>query len=683
MSNAINLTIAQGGPVLGKKGDLALSVGQDGTFLELFKLIEMNGLDSLQGFISTQKSTESVPINADGIANNLKALGLASDQVIEMLQNESGSSTKHISTFDILNNRLIDTKIIEENDKIENLSIKNSSEIEAFSSLIRDLIEASIKSQPSITGVNNNYQIQIENLVNELDKSGGDPQLVSSVMRYFSVNEEISNELIKISFDFHKLNLVEIQKNSPVNLTKVIISEPDENKNETISTVMSINFQDEKITLRSFSLDETKSSINLVKGMLDILPNSREERFEVLLPVKKPDLFVVEISGSSIPTEMLELEAHFSEDNRFSILKNTLKNDALAKVSRADHSLGVVIIDQSKSDYNFEQKNYQIVFNEIKNDISDASLFNKLVTDENANKLSSLILINKMLGKSAEAKLNISKKLSVYEKNNKVMEAILPVLDKMQLFSNSSGSKKSLFVSTADVLSLRGTDKTFMSYPIKNNLLSVYSANETEMTSFLENLAPKNKDSVFAGELSASSDEPAKLGQVSQLDTLNNKLRSSGIEILNPKDFANINSRLNILEAQFNSRLAAIALDQALEANEPIELNLEPQSFGKIKVTAMFEKSGLDVRLLSDNNAALSILRSSEAILSQILEQNGVKLANYSAEMSFGGNSNDGSSNQNASQHNKGPLSEELITNDQKRNDENDVDDTHLLDMLA
>ena len=666
MSNAINLTIAQGGPVLGKKGDLALSVGQDGTFLELFKLIEMNGLDSLQGFISTQKSTESVPINADGIANNLKALGLASDQVIEMLQNESGSSTKHISTFDILNNRLIDTKIIEENDKIENLSIKNSSEIEAFSSLIRDLIEASIKSQPSITGVNNNYQIQIENLVNELDKSGGDPQL------------EFSNELIKISFDFHKLNLVEIQKNSPVNLTKVIISEPDENKNETISTVMSINFQDEKITLRSFSLDETKSSINLVKGMLDILPNSREERFEVLLPVKKPDLFVVEISGSSIPTEMLELEAHFSEDNRFSILKNTLKNDALAKVSRADHSLGVVIIDQSKSDYNFEQKNYQ-----IKNDISDASLFNKLVTDENANKLSSLILINKMLGKSAEAKLNISKKLSVYEKNNKVMEAILPVLDKMQLFSNSSGSKKSLFVSTADVLSLRGTDKTFMSYPIKNNLLSVYSANETEMTSFLENLAPKNKDSVFAGELSASSDEPAKLGQVSQLDTLNNKLRSSGIEILNPKDFANINSRLNILEAQFNSRLAAIALDQALEANEPIELNLEPQSFGKIKVTAMFEKSGLDVRLLSDNNAALSILRSSEAILSQILEQNGVKLANYSAEMSFGGNSNDGSSNQNASQHNKGPLSEELITNDQKRNDENDVDDTHLLDMLA
>jgi flagellar hook-length control protein FliK len=263
------------------------------------------------------------------------------------------------------------------------------------------------------------------------------------------------------------------------------------------------------------------------------------------------------------------------------------------------------------------------------------------------------------------------------------MEAILPVLNKMQLFSNPSGSKKSLFVSTADVLSLRGTDKTFMSYPIKNNLLSVYSANETEMTSFLENLAPKNKDSVFVGELSASSDEPAKLGQVSQLDTLNNKLRSSGIEILNPKDFANINSRLNILEAQFNSRLAAIALDQALEANEPIELNLEPQSFGKIKVTAMFEKSGLDVRLLSDNNAALSILRSSEAILSQILEQNGVKLANYSAEMSFGGNSNDGSSNQNASQHNKGPLSEELITNDQKRNDENDVDDTHLLDMLA
>lgn len=683
MSNAINLTINQGGPVLGKKGDLALSVGQDGTFLELFKLIEMNGLESLQGLVSTQKSAESVSINADEIANNLKVLGLASDQVIEMLQNESGLSTKHISTFNLLNNRLIDTKIIEENAKIENSSIKNSNEIEAFASLIRGLIEASIKSQPSISGVNNNYQIQIENLFNELDKSGMDQQLVSSVMRYFSVNEETSNEPIKISFDFHKLNLGEIQKNSPVNLTKVMIGEPNENENETSSIVMHLNFQDEKIAFRSFSLDETKSNINLVKGMVDISSNSREERLEVLLPVKKPDIFVVEISGSSIPTEMLEIEAKFSEENRFSVLQNTLKNDAIAKVSLADRAHAVVIIDQAKSDFNFEQNNYQIVFNEIKNDISDASLFNKLVTDENANKLSSLILINKMLGKSAKAELKISNKIAIDEKNNKVMEAISPVFDKMRLFHNASGSKKSLFVSTADVLSLRGTDKTFMSYPIKNNLLSIYSANETAMTSFLENIAPKNKVSVLAGELSGSLDEPANLGQVSQPETLNNKFRSSGIEILNPKDSANVSSRLNILEAQFNSRLAAIALDQALEAREPIELNLEPQSFGKIKVTAMFEKSGLDVRLLSDNNAALSILRSSEAILSQILEQNGVKLANYSAEMSFGGNSSNGSSNQNASQHNEGSVSKELITNEQKRNDENDVDDTHLLNMLA
>ena len=683
MSNAINLTINQGGLVLGKKGELALSVGQDSTFLELFKLIEINGLDGLQGFISTQKPAEPVSIYDDEIANNLKALGLASDQVIEMLQNESGSSTKHISTFNILNNRLIDTKIIEENAKIENSSIKNSKEIKAFASLIRDLIEASIKSQPSITGVNNNYQIHIENLFNELDKTEVDPQLVSSVMRYFSVNDETSNEPIKISFDFHKLNLGEIQKNSSVNLTKVMISEPGENKNETISTVMNINFQDEKIAFRLYSLDETKSSINLAKAMVDISSNSREERLEVLLPVKKPDLFVVEISGSSIPTEMLEIEAKFSEDNRFSVLQNTLKNDAFANVSLADRSHAILVIDQSKIDYNLEQKNYQIVFNEIKNDISDASLFDNLLTDENANKLSSLILINKMLGKSAEAKLNISEKLAVFEKNNKLMDAISPVLDKMRLFRNTSGSKKSLFVSTADVLSFRAIDKPFMTYPIKNNLLSVYSANETAMTSFLENIAPKNKESVMEGELSRSPDEPAQLGQISQTDTLNNKLRSSGIEMLNPKDSANINSRLNILEAQFNSRLAAIALDQALEASEPIELNLEPQSFGKIKVTAMFEKSGLDVRLLSDNNAALSLLRSSEAILSQILEQNGVKLANYSAEMSFGGNLSDGSSNQNASQHNEGSVSKELITDDQKRNDKNHVDDTHLLNMLA
>jgi len=683
MSNAINLTINQGGLVLGKKGELALSVGQDSTFLELFKLIEINGLDGLQGFISTQKPAEPVSIYDDEIANNLKALGLASDQVIEMLQNESDSSAKHISTFNILNNRLIDTKIIEENAKIENSSIKNSKEIKAFASLIRDLIEASIKSQPSITGVNNNYQIHIENLFNELDKTEVDPQLVSSVMRYFSVNDETSNEPIKISFDFHKLNLGEIQKNSSVNLTKVMISEPGENKNETISTVMNINFQDEKIAFRLYSLDETKSSINLAKAMVDISSNSREERLEVLLPVKKPDLFVVEISGSSIPTEMLEIEAKFSEDNRFSVLQNTLKNDAFANVSLADRSHAILVIDQSKIDYNLEQKNYQIVFNEIKNDISDASLFDNLLTDENANKLSSLILINKMLGKSAEAKLNISEKLAVFEKNNKLMDAISPVLDKMRLFRNTSGSKKSLFVSTADVLSFRAIDKPFMTYPIKNNLLSVYSANETAMTSFLENIAPKNKESVMEGELSRSPDEPAQLGQISQTDTLNNKLRSSGIEMLNPKDSANINSRLNILEAQFNSRLAAIALDQALEASEPIELNLEPQSFGKIKVTAMFEKSGLDVRLLSDNNAALSLLRSSEAILSQILEQNGVKLANYSAEMSFGGNLSDGSSNQNASQHNEGSVSKELITDDQKRNDKNHVDDTHLLNMLA
>ena len=107
------------------------------------------------------------------------------------------------------------------------------------------------------------------------------------------------------------------------------------------------------------------------------------------------------------------------------------------------------------------------------------------------------------------------------------------------------------------------------------------------------------------------------------------------------------NSTLNFLslyDAKIGSRLGMMLTEQVLNGKENFEIQLEPESFGKVRVNVLLENSSIDIKMVAENSAALSVLRSSEGILQNIAEQNGLKLSEYSVDMQ---NNNQAGDNKN------------------------------------
>ena len=99
---------------------------------------------------------------------------------------------------------------------------------------------------------------------------------------------------------------------------------------------------------------------------------------------------------------------------------------------------------------------------------------------------------------------------------------------------------------------------------------------------------------------------------------------------------SHLSRNLSILDAQFASRLAAVAVEQAMTMSESIELNLEPKSFGKLQINASLDNSGLEIKLTAENSATIAILRGTEGLLSSITEQHGLRLSHYNVDYSHG-----------------------------------------------
>jgi sporulation protein YlmC with PRC-barrel domain len=90
---------------------------------------------------------------------------------------------------------------------------------------------------------------------------------------------------------------------------------------------------------------------------------------------------------------------------------------------------------------------------------------------------------------------------------------------------------------------------------------------------------------------------------------------------------------LNLYDVQFSSRLGMLLADQISKGSENFELQLEPESFGKVRVSVSLESSNVEVKMVAENSTAVMVLKGSESILQNIAEQNGLKLSEYSVDM--------------------------------------------------
>jgi len=110
---------------------------------------------------------------------------------------------------------------------------------------------------------------------------------------------------------------------------------------------------------------------------------------------------------------------------------------------------------------------------------------------------------------------------------------------------------------------------------------------------------------------------------------------------------SSVNNNVSLYDAQYASRISMLVVDKVLNGQENFEINLEPESFGKIKVNILMDKQSLDIRMFAETQAAASILRANEESLLQLTGQNGMKLASFSVGMQSGADQQRQNSSQN------------------------------------
>ena len=288
--------------------------------------------------------------------------------------------------------------------------------------------------------------------------------------------------------------------------------------------------------------------------------------------------------------------------------------------------------------------------------------------------------IQNVINGLSKLKAQISNKTPSIEFGSKIDNAINALKKKVAAASTSKSTKASMFITTADILSLRALPSK-INLPIALNS-QLQGLGERGIEFGAEQALKNTQDPSRAQSTLNSSVSRDMLGA----ETFSANLNSNGMKnpVLVPMQstpgFAN---QLSLLDAQFTSRLAAIAVEQAVNNGESLELFLEPKSFGKLQVNASLETNGLDVKLVAENSATLAILRGSEALLGNITEQHGLKLSNYSVDMSNGqnhGNGNEqGQKNHEANDHinrNNGDDTSNMI---EKSTDT----DNNLLNLIA
>tara|TARA_B100000989_G_scaffold297512_1_gene283480 strand:+ start:2415 stop:4517 length:2103 start_codon:yes stop_codon:yes gene_type:complete len=255
----------------------------------------------------------------------------------------------------------------------------------------------------------------------------------------------------------------------------------------------------------------------------------------------------------------------------------------------------------------------------------------------------------------------------------------LPISDILTAVKRKT--KTRLMVSTADVVSYRGSVNSKEKPSFDFQWLSLIGNEEAN----LDEIMIETKQNIRTNRVGIETNEP-KLVSGNLLERPGVQAVTNPAEGLARQNSPNIGQNssvnsLNLYEAQFSSRLGMLLADQIAKGTETFELQLEPESFGKVRVNVSLESSNVEVKMVADNSAAVMALRGSENILQLIAEQNGLKLSEYSVDMQ---NSQNGDNNnrKDGSSRNEDDVAEAL----KEADDENTTtisENEYKLNLLA
>jgi len=692
----------------GKGNNLTIENSDD-----IFEGIDLNKLQSLIHVASnfkdieklTPKQDTDLTLNAvlDGSGENMLAsdVTLTSSRLIDYI-----SALKNIQTDKIKSPKLklIDGIANELENYISlnaNKSSKGIMEVEVGVNNASQLNESGQSSIAALTFLQNRQHNENKEEISMGEAKGRLGEAIKIISFDKLKNSGLTLDLGKLGKDENSLGEIE-------NVTKIYLNSEELNGSGTskTGTVVEVNvkFNPEKIDIKLSKLDEEKSLLK--KSSIEIPQNLVVSNFD-----KEILALDIEIEKQSLSAIFLNIDTgSLMSDVKAKDLKqvflrltdgqsNAEKTSSLnidSWISHASVSNGDFASIQSSSTSSFDKKSIALdpklfsnshlnhttpevtVLSNGKPYIENNSsyLFQENLLSMEEKDLPSVKFLNNVKDKITIANDFLVRELAVKGNIEKFLEKTAGSLSIQKVVSNyfekefglkSVFSKKNeLFMSTSDVLSFRMN---------KNLTTNKGELNKIEFSelSFLEfdsQLITKGLDV----SRKATNDAELKLmsEQVSKITPTQSDPGPNRVEPVNAKpqsvpQSSTIN-KFAVLEAQFASRMASAVLEQAINSKESFDLILEPEAFGKVRVNVSLESLQLEVKLSAENTATLAILRASEAVLQSITELNGLKLAEYSVELSNNAQNNSGSKEQ---KENSGQ-------NDRKTNDQLEKNDDKL-----
>ena len=428
---------------------------------------------------------------------------------------------------------------------------------------------------------------------------------------------------------------------------------------------------------------------------------------------------VIADQDKNVLVKSRELSSQFSEPIYAQATISETDNELVLKIQRQNGPPGVVIVESNElidstdfdnkfkvsvvlKDYGPKAINTEmralykpstIIFDYAQTDISkyEISEISSEISFDQDDILMVKEKLRNLLGASSKAqstqasgkiiKEAISNSIEVAEKQEVVSVAIRKVLGNLQGEHRKKPMQASLMVSSVDVVSLRAdalkpvyiNQEVFKFFNESRENITSWSSLE-ENDKILKPATPTVENTEH--DTSRFIDKQLKPGNnASQPEVI---AQSTNTSLLN----SNLSRNLSILDAQFASRLAAIAVEQVMTSSEAIELNLEPKSFGKLQINASLDNSGLEIKLTAENSATISILRSTEGLLSSITEQHGLRLSQYSVDFAQG--ESGGQSRKDHSENIQAGIEKQSLENEElMKTGEVIKDSNRLLNLIA
>jgi len=638
-------------------------------FANLFRVL--NGSAQVQsGEGSDLLNIQNVGINVIRAASDLPQSHL-SGQVNEISETHNISGSQ---TLDSINLKAF--KIPMQNNGVDNANDTNQVsraivEIEEISTMLAKLIsgETSIKetlTEETLPEILLSPQVKAQrtNLPFE-DDTGLEGEKFYNDFSFKGLPQDLSLKSLNslksfevASPDLEISNSIKDQKT-----VKIILGDVD--SDEAVFVTVAAD-QDKNILVKSQELSGQFSEPLYTQATISETDN--ELVLNIQRKIGPPGVVVVEIN------ELLE-SADFDQKFKVEVVLEDDDPKAITTEMRESYKPSTIIFDYAQTDaskYEISEISSEISFD--KNDIL-------MVKEKLRNLLDAYSKAQSTQESGKIIKEAISNSIEAAEKQELVSVAIRKVIGNHQREHREKPMKASLMVSSADVISLRAdaikpvyiNQEGFKYFNVSRENITSWSSLE-ENDKILKRANPPAENTEH--DTSRFIDKQLKLGNnSSQTEVIT---QSANTSLLN----SYLSRNLSILDAQFASRLAAIAVEQAMTTSEAIELNLEPKSFGKLQINASLDNSGLEIKLTAENSATISILRSTEGLLSSITEQHGLRLSQYSVDFAHG--ESGGQSRKDHSENMQAGVEKRSLENEElMKTGDVTIDSNRLLNLIA